>query len=527
MKRSYLSALLQAFVLLGSAHAIAQRGQLAWAIHYDPKTFDPAMVADEASETVRVLTGGVLVRVDRHTLSTVPQLAESWTVSKDGKTIRFRLRSGLAFSNGTSLTSADVARTLDHILDPKANSPKASLFPRGTTISTPDPRTIVVRAPSRIDSPDWAFDEISIEPAGRGEEERVTAGPFFVARYVQGQFVELARNPHFWRNGYPRVASIRLDVLANREQEMMRLIRGQYQFVDPVPAADVAAIAQRAPGLVRDLGPSLEFEYMWFNQSPRSPLPTYKRSWFQNRAFRIAFSEAINRADLARIAFDGHATPADGFYAPAGGAWRNKNLRAPGYNPSAAIGQLKQLGWRMKDGSLFDPQGHAVEFSIVTNAGNEPRARMLALVQQDLARIGVHVTLVKLDFPSLVERLTSSFDYDVCLLGTTNLSPTPESTRDVWRSSSPAHYWDPSEKTPATPWEAELDRQLAVLKGSPDFAVRKRAFDRIQQIVADEQPIVPLVYRNRVSGISPHVTGLELSVLAPPWWNIEELGVTP
>ncbi len=191
MKRLCCNVLAPIVLIIAAANAGAQRGQLAWAIHYDPKTFDPAMVEDEASETVRVLTGGVLVRVDRRTLNAVPQLAESWDISKDGETIRFHLRAGLAFSNGAPLTSADVARTLEHILDPKTSSPKASLFPRGTAVTTPDARTVIVRAPSRIDSPDWAFDEISIEPGGRGEDERVTAGPFFVVRYVQGQFVAL------------------------------------------------------------------------------------------------------------------------------------------------------------------------------------------------------------------------------------------------------------------------------------------------------------------------------------------------
>ena len=527
MKRLRANVLLSLGLTAIAAHLPAQGARLAWALHYDPKTFDPAMVADEASETVRVLTGGVLERVDRRTLKAVPQLAESWSVSADGHTVTFHLRSGLAFSNGAALTSADVVRTLQHILDPATASPKATLFPHGTVVNAPDARTVVVHAATRIDSPDWAFDEISIEPGGRGEQETVTAGPFYVTRHQQGQFVELARNPHFWRAGYPRVASIRLDVLANREQEMMRLLRVQYQFVDPVPAADVDALSRRAPGLIRDLGPSLELEEMWFNESPRAPIPEYRRAWFQNRAFRVAVSETINRADLARIAFSGHATPADGFLAPAGGPWRNTSLHAPAYSPTAALRQLKQAGWQVRNNVLYDAAGHAVEFSIITNAGNEPRARMLALIQQDLAKIGIQVTLVQLDFPSLIERLTSTQNYDACLLGTTNASPTPESTRDVWRSSSPDHTWNPSEKTPATAWEVELDHQLAVVDGANNFATRKRAFDRMQQIVADEQPILPLVYRNRVSGICPRVTGLQLSVLAPPWWNIEELGVRP
>jgi peptide/nickel transport system substrate-binding protein len=517
-----------AFVALAFAQAaMAQGVQLSWAIHYDPKTFDPALVSDEASETVRALTAGALIRVDRRTLQPVPQLADHLTVSKDGRTIEFHLRPGLQFSDGSRLSSADVLWTIQHILDPKSASPKASLFPAGTTVTAPGAETVVVKAPVRIDSPEWAFDEISIQPAHRGQDEQVTAGPFFVAKMAQGQFVELAKNTHYWRSGYPRSSGIRLEIVANRDQEVLRLIRGEYLFVDPVPPADFAGIESRAAGLVRDFGASLEAEELWFNESPKSPMPEYKRAWFENSAFRIAVSEAINRSDLVRIAFDGHAAPADGFYSPAGGSWRNRSLHAPAYDPTSAAKRLGQAGWQLKNGTLYDKSGHAIEFSIVTNAGNEPRAKMLALIQQDLGKLGMHVTITKLDFPSLIERLSSSFNYDACVLGTTNASPTPESTRNLWLSTSSDHTWNPSEKSPATAWEAELDHQLTVMDASDELATRKRAFDRIQQIIADQQPIIYLVYRDRLSGISHKVTGIQPSVLASPWWNIEELGVQP
>lgn len=472
---------------------------------------------------MRSLTGGVLVRVDRQTLEAVPQLASRWSVSPDGRTITFQLRESLRFSDGSPLTVQDVVWTLNHILDPRIASPKATLFPAGTTIRATGNGTVIVSAPVRIDAPEWAFDEISIQPAGRGSRERVTAGPFYVARDVQGQSIELARNPYFWRAGYPLAAGIRLDILSNREQEMLRLLHGQYQFADTVPPADVAALNARAPGIIHDLGPSLDAEEMWFNQSPRSPIPSYKRAWFTSREFRVAIARSVNRADLARIAFDGHAVPADGFYSPAGGVWRNRNLHVPGYDPAEAQRLLASAGFQMRKGTLYDRAGHVVEFSIVSNTANQPRARMLALIQQDLARVGIRVNIVTLDFPALIERLTRTFDYDACLLGTGNATPTPESTRNIWLSSAVDHQWNPSEPKPATAWEAEIDRQLRLVDTGKTFVVRKKAFDTIQQIVADQQPIIYLVYRNRISGISPRVTGLRTSVLASPWWNIEEL----
>src|ERR1700734_3932824 len=106
-----LAALLQTVPAIVCAAQAAPRlpGELAWTIGYDPKTFDPAKVDDLESEAVRYLTGGVLLRFNRLTQRVEPRLAESWSVSPDGKTLTFRLRAGLRFSDGTVLTARDAA----------------------------------------------------------------------------------------------------------------------------------------------------------------------------------------------------------------------------------------------------------------------------------------------------------------------------------------------------------------------------------------------------------------------------------
>ncbi len=92
MKRLYL---LSALLLLGSVSVFAQGGgELRFCLRSEPKTFNPLLVEDEASETIRYLTGGVLVRVNRATLKAEPELATSWKVSEGGKRIRFKLREG-------------------------------------------------------------------------------------------------------------------------------------------------------------------------------------------------------------------------------------------------------------------------------------------------------------------------------------------------------------------------------------------------------------------------------------------------
>jgi peptide/nickel transport system substrate-binding protein len=138
--------------------------------------------------------------------------------------------------------------------------------------------------------------------------------------------------------------------------------------------------------------------------------------------------------------------------------------------------------------------------------------------------VGMQVTVVTLDFPALIERLMHTQDYEACLLGLENVDPEPNAMMNVWLSSSPNHQWNPSEKTPATPWEAEIDRLMAQQAATPVEAERKKAIDRVQQIVADQQPFIYLVYPNALVAVSPKLQGVQPAILEPRLtWNVERL----
>ena len=130
-------------LLLALAGAAVGLDELRFYIHSEPKTFNPALVADDASETVRYLTGGVLVRLNRQTQRAEPELATSWKMSKDGRTITFQLRHGVRFSDGTPFTAKDVKYTMDALMDPALHSPTGDAFrsAQGTiniTVFSPD-----------------------------------------------------------------------------------------------------------------------------------------------------------------------------------------------------------------------------------------------------------------------------------------------------------------------------------------------------------------------------------------------------
>jgi len=507
-------------------------GELHFCLRGEPKTFNPLLVDDDASENVRYLTGGVLIRVNRQTQAFEPALAESWKVSPNGRSITFHLRKGLAFSDGTPFGSEDVAYTMRLLMDPQIHSATADAFRSGEgtlSVQTPSGDTVVITFPAPIGGLERLFDQVAILSAKSPKKEMATLGPYFVAEYKAGSYVLLRRNPNYWKrdaqgNHLPYIETVRLDIQRNRDIELMRFRRGELQLINRLDAEQFDRLQKENAAAARNAGVGLDSEFLWFNQVPTSPLPDYKKKWFQTTEFRRALSLAINRADLARVVFFGYATPAYGPVSPSNHFWFNASLPAPKHDPQGALGQLTKAGFRFENGVLSDSSGHHVEFTVITNSGNAVRQKMVTMIQQDLAQIGVNLKLVTLDFPSLIERMTKTFDYDACLLGLVNTDLDPNGQMTVWLSSGEDHQWNPNQKTPATPWEAEIDQLMREQASLTNENARKAKFDRVQQIVAEQQPFIYLVNENALSAVASGVTGAAPVALNPQaFWNIDTL----
>jgi peptide/nickel transport system substrate-binding protein len=518
-------------LLVGSA---AAQGELRFCLRAEPKTFDPMKVEDDPSAAIRYLTGGVLVRINRQTQVLEPELAHSWKVSKDGRQITFKLRSGISFSDGTPFSAEDVAYTVQQLMDPALHSPTGDTFrsgPGNTETKIVSSNEISITFPAPVAGLDRQFDQVAILSAHSGKKEMAVLGPFMVADYKPGATVLLKRNPNYWKTDaqgrkLPYLDSIKLDIQPNRDVEMLRFKRGEIDLINSLDSEYFDKLAATSPELVHDAGPSLDSEQMWFNQVSKAPIPAYKKSWFRSAAFRRAISQAINRDDLARVVFRGHAQPALGPFSPANKFWFNARLKPTLYSPDASLKALQAEGFRLENGVLKDRDGNAVVFSIITNSGNKYRERMATMIQDDLQKIGIHVNVVTLDFPSLIERVSQTFDYEAILLGLTNVGLDPNEEMNVWLSSSENHQWNPQEKSPETAWEAEIDRLMQAQASSADPKKRKASFDRVQEIVVEQAPFIFLVNRNALSAVSARVQGANPVILVPQtFWNAERMTV--
>jgi peptide/nickel transport system substrate-binding protein len=533
----YLGLILLA--LLGTRGLPAQwGGELRFSIRDEPRSFHPAMAETDTAETIRYLTGGVLVRVNRGNQQLEPELATSWKIENGGKSIIFQLRQGIFFSDGTPFTADDVVYTMQVLLDPTLHSATGDAFQGGSGAVRAAPRgkyEVAVVFPEPVAGAARLFDQVALMSRNSPLKERAVLGPFRIAGHKPGSFILLARNPNYWKTErgrrLPYLDGIRLEIQQNRELELLRFRRGEVHLISALSPDQFQQLAAEDGATVKDAGPTLESEMLWFNMNPSAPIEAYRKSWFQSRNFRLAVSHAIRRDDLCRVVYHGHAQPGIGPFSAANRFWFKQSLKPHAFDLEQSRRLLAADGFRLAGQAggpaLRDRNGHAVEFSVITNAGNPARERMAAMLQQDLAAIGIRLNIVTLDFPSLIERIGKSSQYESCLLGHVNVDLDPKGLLNIWLSSSATHQWNPNQLKPATPWEAEIDRLLKLQSATLDENRRKALFDRVQQIAWDEAPLLYLVNRNALVAASRSLRNVEPSPLRPNiLWNAERLWIS-
>ena len=515
-----------------SASTILTGGELRFVLPSEPKTLHPLQVSDESGELVRYLTSGSLVRLNRVSQKIEPELAESWKLGDNGAQITFQLRKGVKYSDGSPFDSADVVFTVQKLLDKTMISPTAESFrPETGTVEVKalGATAVVVKFPSHVAGVERLFSGLSILSSRSPKKEAVGLGPFVIAESKAGSFLRMTRNPNYWKkdsNGrqLPYLDGIRVEFQRNRDIELLRFQKGELDLVSNLEPEAFEKLKTNPAVTSLDLGTSLDTTQLWFNQVPTAPIGAYKKEWFGSQAFRLAISESINRKDMARVVYHGFGVPAAGSISPSNIFWYANELKAQEFQPKAALARLQNEGFRLDGEQLKDKGGNPVEFTIVTNTGNKVRERLAAMIQADLRQIGIKVTVAALDFPSLIERIMRTFNYEACLLGVVNTDLDPSSQMNFWLSSGSSHAWNPNQKTPVTNWEADIDKWMRLQSKEIDPKKRKAAFDKVQVIAALQSPIIYLINKRTLGAASPRVKNLKPAILPPHMvWNIEEI----
>jgi len=533
-------------------------GRLVAALRSEPKTLNPVTAVDVASlEVIRRMTAD-LIHINRYTHRTEPALAKTWKVSRDGRHYILHLRRGIRFSDGRPFNADDVVFTFQVLLDEKVHSPQRDLLVVGgepIAARKIDAYTVEFELPQADAAAERIFDSIAILPRhvlqkvydeekmdqawtpGTPSGEVVGLGPFRLKEYNPGQHIILERNPYYWKadrtgNRLPYLDEIAFLFAGSEDAQFARFQAGELDVVSRLSPDNFSLLERKrqARGYkLYDLGPGFQYEFLFFNLNDMSSKGTEpivrEQEWFRKVEFRQAVSAALDREGIVRLVYQGRGAPLWGHVTPANKMWVDAALPRPPRSLDRARQLLKSVGFSWKDdGTLIDSRGEIVQFSIVTNAGNSQREKTATIIQDDLAKLGMRVHVVPLEFRALTDRVFHTFAYEACLLGLVSGDADPNPEMNVWILGGGTHLWNLSQSRASAQWESEIDglmrRQLTTL----DYHQRKKLYDRVQQLVAEDLPLICLVSPNILVGAKENLENFQPANLSDyALWNADQL----
>ncbi|MDQ7246160.1 ABC transporter substrate-binding protein [Dongia sedimenti] len=476
MKFAWKHALLAAGLMLGlagwGADRAAAAGTLTIAREQDSTTFDPAKTILAPDIWVLTQFYSTLVRSDITATKILPDLAESWTISPDGKTYTFKLRAA-KFSDGSPVQASDVVFSLKRVRDMK-DAPLRALFSPLDQAEAPDPATVVLtlKTPSPPFLATLAMFAASILPekavTAAGDkfgEQPVGSGAFVLREWRRGDTVVLERNPNFWEPGLPKLDRIEWKYVDNDNTRVLKLQAGEVDAATFIPWNQIKQL-QADPKLNVQLDNSTRLDHILINHSHK-PL--------DNKLVRQALNTAIDQKAIVDVVTSGFGTVANSFF-PLNGVDYNPDNKNYAHDPAKAKAMLEQAG--VKNLKL--------DFVIV--AGDSSHEQIAVLVKDQLAKIGVELNIVKLEAGQQWDALVAG-DYDLGIMWWLNDVSDPDEKAQFCVSGDPENR---SYYTNYNNPEVSVLVQKAAVELDP--AKRKEMYYKIQAIAKDDVHWIDLYY---------------------------------
>jgi len=530
-----------------------------------PKTFNPWTSKDAFSSTVSGYMFDGLVATSPYTGLSTPRLAKSVKVLDDKKTYIVELRRGIKWSDGVEITADDVVYTWDTIIfggfgntstrdglviDGKLPTVK-KLDKYTVKFVTPKPYAPFLLnlstpiAPKHIFKPvtDKGLSEFdSFWSTNVNVKNLVASGPYIITEYIPAQRVVFKRNPNYYvvnteNKQLPYLDKLIILIVGDLNNELLKFKAGETDVIG-VKGSDIALFKEREKNSdykMYNLGPSTGTMFLSFNLNNRKDekgkyyVNPIKQKWFNDINFRTAVDYAIDRENMIFNIANGAAEPL--FTAEAlPSIYLNKNI-AKGHprdlEYAKTLLKKSEFTWNNK-GQLQDKDGNSVEFDLFTNAGNNERESIGVMIKQDLEDLGMKVNFKPIEFNNLVNKISNSLDFDTVIIGLTGSTNEPNSGKNVWQSFGVLHIFNKRfERDKANPqlldWEKEIDRIFDAGALELTFAKRKKYYDKYQQIIYDQRPLLYLYSPLQINAIRKKFGNVFPTPLGGMVHNMEEI----
>ena len=526
-----------------------------------PKTFNPCNTKDATSSSMTGLMYDGLVTTNSYTGEIEPLLAKSYEI--EGNNYVIHLRKGVRWTDGKPITADDVMYTYEEVI-----------FKGLGNTSTMDAMKIDGKLPEIKKIDDYTVMFTTQEPfapflgqltypivpkhyfkpySDKGSsvfdaflspntppKEIVSSGPFKLKEYVAAQRVVFVKNNDYYKvnlenKRLPYLDKVVYLIVGDTNNEILKFEAKEIDVLS-IKGSNVAMYKEAEPSKaykVYNLGPDTGTMFLAINLNNRKDkngkyyVNPIKQKWFGSRDFRAAIDWAIDRKSMVQNVAYGVAEPL--FTAESlNSIYLNKYIKGHPYDIEVAKKTLQKAGFVEKNGILYDGEGHRVEFDLYTNAGNLEREAIGVMVKEDLAKLGIKVNFKPVEFNSLVNKMVSSYDWDMIIMGLTGSPLEPHNGINVWNSFGSLHLFNMRPQgynvDDRLDWEKELDDIFTQGALKMDFEERKSLYDKYQTIIYNERPIIYLYSPTRIVAIRKKFKNVFPSPLSGLLHNLEEIG---
>ena len=451
------------------ARAAVTPGKLLFGLSSYPPSMAPWANAGTAAATVKLM-------FHRGLLGYGPdgalrgELAERWEHAEDGAWV-FHLRDAV-FHNGATVTSADVAWSIEQVAGEKSTAYLRAEMQRLTQVETPDPHTVRIhtKTPSATLPLVMASDFLPILAKGSTADNPlgVGAGPFLLTGEERGVSLDFKAFDKFYRPGLPKLQTVRMVAYADENLRVAALQAGDVDLIEYVPWQSMPSIeADPKLDLQTTSGP---FMYLTFNA---------KAGPFSDARVRRAVAHAIKREDIIKAAFFGRGDPIEGLPLPKGTPFYDETLaHGLAYDPAKARALLADAGV---------PNGFACK--LLSTAQYGMHKDTAAVAQQYLAAIGIQAELVMPDWATRVT-LGNRGQYEFAVMGSASESNDPDGLSPFLDGRlAPSYVRSYALDIPA------LDRLIDAVRAEFDTTKRQAIYTELQKVYLQEVPMIGICFR--------------------------------
>jgi len=467
----------------------------------------PNVLTDGPSFEVAALLYNGLVKYDKD-LILRPELAESWQYSRDCLDLTFKLRRDVRWHDGQPFTADDVVFTYETMISPRTPTAYGGDFKSVDSVKAVDPYTVHVRyknpnAKALQSWGIWMLPKHLLEEAAREGKLReapqnrtnpVGTGPYLFKEWKSGEKVVLVANPNYFE-GRPYISRVVYRIIPSSATTFLEL---KAKGVDGAKLTALQFKRQTEYPAFRKSYTKYQYAanvYVYLGLNLRDPR-------FADRRVRQAFAHAINKREIIEGVRLGLAREATGPYKP--GTWQyNQNVHQYPFDTAKARALLASAGWTATDSDGFlVKNGQRFKFDLLLAQGSDEGRKVSEIIQSSFKDLGVQVEIRVIEWAALLKDFIKKRNFEAVILAW-GITPDPDQY-DIWHSSKTS----PDELNRIGYANAEVDDLLEKGRGTCVEAERKKYYDRLQEVLAEDQPIVFLYFRDGLPVVSSRVRGI-------------------